>query len=354
MFGLQGEAGDVLDGILIENNRFEKMTFVIRSFTGGRLVNVLIKDNDFIDLISETQKIQVPRLEEGIISSITISDNVFINLISHSDVKSVLGIQVGGNANRDTTRDIYVVNNYFENLVGGTVSTDPDGNEFPGIHAVLAYGENINILYNTVREVTYGKDHEAIYMKANYSTIAHNIVHNGGSNGGGDGDITIKGGANFDNLVFGNRVTGDQSGSGITVYGEVRIENNYINKRAGQGRQAVNIYASGMPIAVLNNHIETEFGGTALRIDGAVGVTITDNLIINHTTSNLTIRIRQSSGIVQNGNIECLGDNCGGLTVPKPTCQNQGYVCCESCELGSQGDYDGTCAPGKRCCEPAF
>ncbi len=65
-------------------------------------------------------------------------------------------------------------------MVGGTGSTDPNGNEYPGIHAVLAFGENINILYNTVREVTYGKDHEAIYIKAGHSTIAHNVVHNGG------------------------------------------------------------------------------------------------------------------------------------------------------------------------------
>jgi hypothetical protein len=354
VFGLDGGVNDVIDGVTLENNRFENLTHVIRSYTDGTLTNVLIDNNQFIDLITEDGKVQVIRLDMGIISNITVSNNSFINLISRSETKSTVAIKLGDNINRDTTRDIFVINNRFENLVGGTVSIDPTGNEFPGIHAVLAFGENINILYNTVREVTYGKDHEAIYIKASHSTIAHNVVHNGGSNGGGDGDITIKGGPNFNNLVYGNRVTGDQAGTGITVHGEVRIENNYVNKRASSGRHAINVYAQEMPVIVLNNHIETELGGSALRIDGANGVEINDNLIINHTTTNLTIRLRQSTNVRQSGNIECLGASCGDLTPPNPTCQNQGFVCCDSCELGTQGEYTGTCAPGKQCCDPLF
>jgi hypothetical protein len=267
---------------------------------------------------------------------------------------STVAVKIGDNVNRDTTRDIFVTNNYFDTLVGGTVSIDPNGNEFPGIHAIHTFGENINILYNTVHEVTYGKDHEAIYMKAINSTIAHNVVHNGGSNGGGDGDITIKGGANVNNLVFGNRVTGDQAGTGITIHGEVRIENNYVNKRASSGRHGINIYAYGMPVTVLDNHIETELGGSAIRIDGAVGGEIRDNLIINHTAANLTIRLRQSSEIVQSGNIECIGSQCNDLTPPIRTCQNQGYICCDTCLSGAQGQLDASCASGKRCCDPPF
>lgn len=353
-FCLEGESADLINGVTIENVYFTNLTGVIRSYTTGIITDVRIINNQFVNLTTQDGKLQVIRLSDGLLSNITIADNSFINLINYSGVNGAIAVQIGDNFNRATTRDVYVTANYFENLVGGTISTDPSGNEYPEVHAVLAYGENINILYNTVSEVNFGKDHEAIYIKASHSTIAHNIVHNGGSDGGGDGDIMIKGSPNLNNYVYGNRVTGDQAGTGMTFHGEVTIENNYVNKKASSSRHGINVYAQGMSVNVTGNHIETEQGGSAVHITDANGITLVNNLFINREINNQILRLRNSLNILQSGNIECQGLNCDGLTPPEPTCQNLGYVCCPSCTAGSQNGYETTCPTGNRCCDPPF
>ena len=80
-----------------------------------------------------------------------------------------------------------------------------------------------------LEEVCAGRDHEAIYMKASYSAIADNFVHNCGSGGGG-ADITSKGGELSDgNVITGNRITGDQPGRGMLINGGAVIKNNHVS-----------------------------------------------------------------------------------------------------------------------------
>jgi len=246
----------------------------------------------------------------ALISDIHITNNIFKNLIADGHVTA---IYVGSNRDLDTTRDIFISGNYMDTIIGSTEVIDGHGHE---VHGILAYGTNLNILNNTVKNLNAGQDHEAIYIKGRDSIIANNVVVNCGSGGGG-ADIASKGEElTGNNTISGNIIIGDQPGRGILVgemslNGGTIVKNNYIKKT--RGSNGIGCYAFGGKFIITNNTVETK-RGSAVYLEDAPNSVIRDNSLISY--DYITIKIEDSSGTQISGNTECTGYNCPSAPEP--------------------------------------
>lgn len=134
------------------------------------------------------------------------ANNQFIDFDTAEGVgSSAWAIGCGANATVDTNKNIFVVNNHFENIVGVVGGEN---------HAVLCFGTNIVVSGNIVDGVYAwtspgvkggADDTEAIYTKGNDIVITSNVIING-CVGSGDAAITTKGSEDSKYLIIANNV----------------------------------------------------------------------------------------------------------------------------------------------------
>jgi len=294
VFEAAPQKGQTIDGLVIENCTFEKLHAVIRTKKRitGTITNVRISKCRFRDM--KSAGVVAIGITYGLISNVKITDNTFKNLTSTQ--KGCSAIVIGSNATRGTTKDVLISGNTMDKIIGPTLVKKGAGAE---VHGILAYGTNVKILKNTVKDLNAGRDHEAIYTKASYSTIADNVIENCGSGGGG-GDICSKGGKlSQGNVISGNRIFGDQPGRAILVNGGTTIKNNYIKKTTGFS--GIDVYAYGAPVTITGNYIETK-SGSGIRLDHGENAVITNNEIISY--EGRTIALHSCTGTVLKGNKE--------------------------------------------------
>ena len=284
--------GEKLDGVSIENCIFERLYSAIACSrdTKGEITNVNISKCQFLNL--EGTRAHGIVITSGVLSNVQITKNTFKNL--KSTRKGCTAVVIGSNATRTTTNDILISDNNMDSITGPTTVVRGSG---PEVHGILAYGTNVRILKNTVKNLNAGRNHEAIYMKASDSTIADNVVHNCGSGGGG-ADISSKGGKQSEgNVITGNKITGDQPGRGMLINGGTVIKDNYIKKT--NGFNGIDIYAFGKTVLVSGNHVETK-SGSAIRLDGGKNAVISDNVVISY--EGVPIKMKNSPGTKTSGN----------------------------------------------------
>jgi len=247
--------GQALDGISIEHCTFEDFWAGLhaRNFKGP-IVNVNISNCEFSNLSGG--KVVAIGIFQGPVSKIRITGNSFRNL--KSTTKGSSAVVIG---DLKTTKDVLIAENHMDTIEGPAVA----GSAGPEVHGVLAFGTDIRILKNTVRNLNAGIDHEAIYMKARDSMIADNVVENCGSGPGG-ADICSKGGDFSENNVYrGNRITSDLPGCGIFVAGGAVVQDNYVKKT--NGWNGIDVYALGKPVTITGNYSET-CRGAAIHVSG--------------------------------------------------------------------------------------
>jgi hypothetical protein len=302
IFKLFATEGQTIDGVNINNCIFQNTPFVIGVSEGttGAITNVNISDNEFLDI--NNSKVRVIDFKYGLISNVNIMRNTFNDLISTEGY--CYGIFVGSNETRNTTKDIIIDGNYMDTIEGPTTVVDGQGKE---VHGILAYGTNIRISNNTVKNLNAGTDHEAIYMKGSHSEIINNIVENCGSGDGG-GDITIKGDEQLDNIISGNIVSSNKPGRGMLITsGDSIIENNHIEKtNRDSGMAGLHVYALQKSVVIKANKIVTK--ANSISLYDAVTGDISDNDLI--TYEGKTININNSENIEYSNNKECKGFDC--------------------------------------------
>ncbi len=255
-----GNNGDTIDGFHVENCHFTAMRGGIRmdNFEGS-FINATVKNSLFKDLTHTGKSVvgvSFAHQSNNDVKDIYIINNNFDNLDSTNSGASA--IRVGDNSSRDNTTNIHIEDNDIKNIHASCVDDDGDG-EYPQAHGIKVFGEYVDVLRNTVKDLNVCLDHEAINLKASYSQIIDNTVHNGGAVSQ-EGDILIKATSpdiNVNNLIKDNTITNDlaysQSQSrwrlanGINIYGESIIRNNTISKyncRSGihsNGQQGQNV-----------------------------------------------------------------------------------------------------------------
>jgi nitrous oxidase accessory protein NosD len=240
--------GKTLDGIVIGNCLFEKSWGGLQGRDyKGQISNVQITNCEFSDLSGG--KVTAIGVFRGLVSHVKITGNTFKNLSSEG--RACNAVLIG---DVHTTTDVLISDNLMD-TIRGPVTAGSSGQE---VHGILAFGTNIQILRNTVKNLNGGTDHEAIYMKARDSIIADNVVEGAGSGAGG-ADICIKG-AQFsnNNIVRGNRISSDQAGSGIFIAGGVVVKDNQVKKPNGWA--GIDVYPMGKPVTITANRIETRLG----------------------------------------------------------------------------------------------
>ncbi len=292
--------GNVLDGVMIERCRFIDGITAISTHKDpvGVITNFIVSDCRF-----ERMKSGIVILY-GEISCVRIIGNTFEEIGDMEGGASC--VVIGSNATRQTTRDVVVAGNTMDTIFGSTEEIDGAGRE---VHGVLAYGTDIAIIGNTVRDLNAGRDHEAIYMKAQHSVIANNVVENCGSGGGG-GDISSKGGeASMGNVICGNTVTSDQPGRGIFVNGGTTIIGNTVTKP--NGFNGIDVYPLGWPVTITGNRVETG-SGSGIHVNGGDGggrpytwpeegqVLVTDNVAI--CRDGVPMKLSHLADLVVTGN----------------------------------------------------
>jgi hypothetical protein len=252
--------GGRLDGVLIERCAFEDSRTGDRGAIGtskdpkGAITNLIVRDCTFARVNAGIV------LMRGLISHVRIMDNTFADITSEREGASA--VIVGSNATMETTRDVLVCGNAMDTITGPTEVIDGAGHE---VHGVLAYGTNINILGNTVRNLNTGQDHEAIYTKARYSVIAGNTVEQCGSGAGG-ADIANKGGEfSVGNVIQGNTVISDLPGTGIFIAGGCVVLGNRVEKT--NGANGIDVYPLGHSAVIASNYSETR-RGAAVYVNG--------------------------------------------------------------------------------------
>jgi hypothetical protein len=286
--------GGLLDGFVVRNCIFEDLASAIN--TGkepkGVITNVKIANCEFRNM--EGNGVAVISIAYGVISNVQVTGNTFKNL--KSTTKGCSAVVVGSNATRATTKDILISENEMDTIWGPTAVVDGAG---PEVHGILAYGTNVRILKNIVRNLNAGTDHEAIYMKASHSVIADNVVENCGSGSGG-ADITSKGGeASEGNVISGNRITGPQPGRGMLINGGTIVKGNHIRKP--NGFNGIDVYAYSKPVTITGNFIETKLG-SAIRLEGGKDAIISDNIAVSY--EGTPIKVRGSLGTTIQANQE--------------------------------------------------
>lgn len=331
IFRLTPAAGQVQDGVLFRNNVFRDTKGILRddfSQTGSFIQNVRVVNNKFTNLRSPGGIKAIALAGEAGLKDIVITNNAFTNLRSISNKKYAIAVMVGNNITRDVNENIDISCNVIDGVIGGTAEPET-GNDYPETHGVFAFGENITVANNVIRNINQNRDHEAIYLKASNARIINNVVEDGGAYGGA-GDITIKGGANDNNVIAGNRITGAHIGNAIYANGESVIEGNYIRKP--NGRTAIRVYGYGKRVVIRNNEIYSR--ERSLHVVDAVGGEISGNAMDG------TIDI-DNSEVTENNNVY--------LSSKERTDRNFPIACRDSCASSEDTQADSTCVT--ICCE---
>ncbi|HJN17542.1 MAG TPA: right-handed parallel beta-helix repeat-containing protein [Armatimonadota bacterium] len=252
--------GGRLDGVLIERCVFQDSQTGDRGVIGtskdakGTITNFAVRDCKFARVNAGIVFMR------GLISHVRVVDNTFTAITSESEGASA--VIIGSNATMETTRDVLIRGNVMETITGPTEVVDGAGHE---VHGVLAYGTNISIIGNTIRDLNAGRDHEAIYTKARHSVIAGNTVERCGSGGGG-ADIANKGGEfSVGNVIQGNTVVSDLPGTGIFIAGGCVVMGNRVQKT--NGANGIDVYPLGHTAVVADNTSETRHGA-AIYVNG--------------------------------------------------------------------------------------
>ncbi len=303
IFNLTVPEGDILDGIDISNCIFEKVEhssktrlFIARYDVDpeGIITNINISNCDFLGITAPGVKYIY--IYEGIISNVTITNNNFLNTHSISDTRGAVSVNVGSNANVFTTKNILISGNLFDTIIADTIGEIET-------HAILAYGENIQIINNTVRYMVPGVDHEAIYMKGSYSVIANNVMINCTSK---QGAIAIKGsGKSFSDTIRDNRVQSNQTGKGIYTAGpeSITMKDNYVKNTYDNSLAGLYIYgANGSSCSIINNYSQT--AGDAAYMHDVNDGEIIGNTLISYYAETIDINNGSTSNITIENNIE--------------------------------------------------
>jgi hypothetical protein len=340
-------SGARVDGVFFDNCIFDYVPgAIIGKDSTGTLTNFTIQNSEFRNVISTGSTYIIYLAKGAEISNIVIDNNRFSNLTSGSTSYGV-AVFIGETENSNY-HHVTISHNLFDTITAGVgqLQGNVEG------HAILALGGSYFTVHgNTVRNLNEGPDHEAIYLKASNSTITDNDVLNG--DGGNiniedGGAISIKGDNNSNNVVSGNRVisSSSSSGAGIRINGGVTIDNNYIKQQGSGGKGIVVFIATGKPVNITKNHIESDSTGIQIWDSEADTGKVSDNLIISYRGEP----VNASIALPLVNNVTCKGSNCGSLVPPIQTCQNMGYLCCSSCQSAPQAQYDGTCSTGSVCC----
>ena len=358
VFALYAPEGSSIDGVYLEDLIVENVpSFVYTLDSAGDITNVNIVDCEVSDLNSAWSVNGIYLDTSGTLSDITITGNSLTNVYTTDETRDAFGIVIGSDAHYNDRKvprpeRITIENNTLDGLAGGT---EPNIYYDAQARGILVYGDDITINRNTVTNILPPSTaHNAIYIKGSNSHITNNIVHNGGSAKAtpdvGSGDITIKGPDNQANVISGNRITSDYDAPGIGIYttGEVEISNNYLQKTSGY----FGIYSydlAGKSLAIIDNYIEIGANdGVAIRISEADRGEIAYNAVIHYEGE--AVFLGSSVNVDVHDNVICEGYDCGVIIPPRPTCQNQGYLCCETCLGDAHPDYDDSCVDGCRCC----
>lgn len=286
LFNLSVSGEKTIDGVFVENCIFDRVVLEkkTRIFLGrydlspsSIIKNINITDCDFMGL--KAPGVAGIYIMEGLISNINIINNNFYNFISSSDKGGASAITIGSNKTESTTKDVLISGNFIDTIVGGTVSSD--GENFPETHGIIGYGTNVRIIYNTVRYLNFGTDHEGMYMKANHSEMSNNVMLECSSH---QGAIAIKGHPeSMNNVVSNNRVQSmNQAGRSIYITGGTHavVKNNYV--KVPTGTNGIFLWeAGGTSVSIEGNYLETKTS-CALSLRHATGSKIIDNHFISY------------------------------------------------------------------------
>jgi len=305
VFNLNVADGDIIDGITITDCIFDPVerssktrVFQARYEVSPNAVvtNIHISNCDFLGLTAPGVKYIY--IYEGIISDILIANNNFYKLISNSETRGAIAINIGTNSNVLVNKNILISGNFMDTIVASSIGEIET-------HGILAYGDSMQIVNNTVREMIPGTDHEGIYMKGSYSLIANNVMINSTSH---QGAIAIKGaGKSFNDTIRNNRVQSTQSGRGIYTAGpeHILMEDNYVKCTAEESTNGLYIYAAnGTPCFMTNNYSQS--AGVSAYLHDVINGGVTNNTLISYNAE--TIKLTGSSdNIYIAGNLEYNG-----------------------------------------------
>ncbi len=286
LFNLDVGDGEKLEGVFIENCIFDKVTLQSKTriflgrydiSTSAIITNIKISNCDFLGL-KAPEAVGV-YIIKGLISNINITNNNFYNFISSSKTNGASAITIGSNETENTTKDVLISGNLIDTIIGGTVSSN--GENYPETHGIIGYGTNVRIIYNTVRCLNPGTDHEGMYMKANHSEMSHNVMLECSSH---QGAIAIKGHPESKyNVVSKNRVQSiNQAGRAIYITGGTHavVKNNYV--KVPEGSNGLFLWeGGGTSVLIEGNYFETKTS-CALSLRNAAGSKIIDNHLISY------------------------------------------------------------------------
>ena len=304
LFYINLSSNQSISAISIHDCIFKNVPYVIftSNKTKGKISGINIENCKFLD-VNEDEVCTVC-LTFGQISDILIKNNKFYKL--NSIKRGCSAIVIGSNSNRDTTKNITISRNIIDTITG-PVGTKQDPRE---VHGILAYGTNIIVDGNKIRNLNSGQDHEALYLKASYSKIINNKIEECGSGAGG-ADISIKGGANSTgNVITYNYIFSSKRGGAILVNGEATITYNYIRKI--NGLNGIDVYAYGKSVIITENSVEAKHKGIYVHDAGAGN--IQNNYVISHESRPIK---SQKSNIAVKDNDVCFGNECGILPMPQ-------------------------------------
>jgi len=298
LFYINLSSNQSISTLSIRNCIFKSIPYVIITSrkTEGEISGINIKHCKFLD--TNESEVCTICLTSGFISDVFIENNEFSNLTSTN--RGCSAIVVGSNASRYKTKNIRINGNMID-AITGPIGTEQDTRE---VHGILAYGTNIVVDSNEVRNLNTGQDHEAIYLKASNSKITNNKIKECGSGAGG-ADISIKGGSvNTGNIIANNYISSSKEGRGMLVNGEATIKDNYIRKI--NGLNGIDVYAYGKILIITNNSVEVNHKG--IYIHDARAGKIENNYVISREGSPI-----DSENIAVKNNHVCSGDECGIL-----------------------------------------
>lgn len=243
-----------------------------------------------------------------------VADNTFKS-ISHTS--STSAICLSGNT-WETTGQIRVLNNYIESVASSASDLDT--------HGVLAYGENVQIVGNTVKNVTNGNNGdnaEGIYIKVKKGVIANNLLIDAGTQSyihckgnpspGADGEDLIVYGNHCEQVsttygytgiwversrsqVFANRIKGTQRGIEIAG-GDHKVFFNHMDALSTP-------VGKGTGTAIHSQSLSTGAGNVMICNNTVNGISVADStavygIYVRGIAGSTTQRIRVSGNILR-------------------------------------------------------
>ena len=323
-----------INGVKVSNSIFDGIGKGIgqdvNTTSNDIFTDIIVENSEFKNMFDDPNTmVYGVFIEKGIISDVTIRGNIFSDIGDQSLEKRVYGIKAGTNSNRFITKNIWILNNTFTNIINKCIDRDQNGS-FPENHAFHGFGSYIHVRNNKVDYISpCDADHEALYIKANYSDFIDNTVINGGA-GHMEGDIIIKSSAdnsnpygkymNLGNTVKNNKVTTTKDyidhvdnthpGQGITVYGEADVTGNTVITYSRKGGYFFR--ALGGKITVTNNTLEaisSDVGGFNIKQASSESV-IKNNTLLIEDSSDTAINVIESGGAIIQDNTTCVNTGC--------------------------------------------